>query len=200
SADASLLLFDPMALTTGASLGTSGAVNPLITDLASRGILLPPGLALSQNLVTDAAVLDRRLTAFYGLSGARNSLTFSGFLTNRTSTVEAASTTTISGFRGSINEGGVFSGDLDQRGVIASYQHRFDARSAIDVTVDHRRVSSPTVGFASRLLIMRAGYSTQLTGDTTAFAGVRHSRQRGEHGSASYDENAIYAGVDVRFR
>ena len=201
STDASLLLFDPMALTCGGlGSGMGGAANPIITNLASRGILLPPGLALSQSLVTDAAVLDRRLTAFYGLSGASNSLTFSGYLTNRTSAVETAATTTIPGIRGSLNEGGLFTGDLNQRGVIASLEHRLDARSSLNFTADQRRVSSPTAGFSSRFLILRAGYVTQLTSDTRAFAGMRHSRQRGENGSASYDENAIYAGVDVRFR
>ncbi len=193
----SLLFFDPMALTTG-DLGV-GAANPVLSDLSSRGILLPPGLALSQSLVTDSPMLDRRATAFFGLHGARNSLTFSGFLSNRTSSV-TVDPTTVAGIRASTTQGGVFFGELHERGVIASYQRRLDVRSAIDVSLDRRTVTSPTAGFATRFITLRAGYSTQLTSDTTAFTGIRRTQQRGNNGSSSYDENAIYAGVDVRFR
>ena len=38
-----------------------------------------------------------------------------------------------------------------------------------------------------------------MVGDIAGFAGVRRTVQTGEGRSASYNENAVYAGVDVRF-
>lgn len=199
SADASLLLFDPMSITSG-GFGF-GQVNPVIGSLRSAGIVLPAGMVLTQGLFTDAAVLDRRLTAFWGLRGLRNSLTISGFWSNRESTTELTSTTPLTGIRGSsgLNVGGVFVGELRERGVGANFQHRLDARSAIDVSVDRRLYESPTADFETKFTSFRVGYRTWITSDMAAFAGLRRSVQSGKGRGASYDENAIYGGVDLRF-
>ncbi len=197
SADASLLLFDPMSITSG-GFGF-GQTNPVINSLISSGIVFPPGTVFTQGLFTDAAVLDRRLTAFWGLRGARNALTVSVFLSNRESTTEFASTTAVSGIRGVAAIGGIFTGELRERGVATTYQHRLDGRSAVDVTLDLRRNDSPTADFETRLTTFRVGYRTWLTSDLSAFAGMRRTVQSGEGRSASYDENAVFGGVDVRF-
>lgn len=195
SSDASLLLFDPRSLTSTAI----GTVDPVLTNLLSRGIVLPTGIALTDALVTDAAVLDKRLTAFWGLRGARNSLTFSLFASDRESTAELA-TTTSSGIRGDSTAGGVFVGELRERGAIVSYQHRLDVRSTIDLTLDRRITDSPTADFETRRTSYRAAYGTQLTSNTTAFAGLRHTQQRRDGVAAKYDENAIFGGIDMQFR
>jgi uncharacterized protein (PEP-CTERM system associated) len=196
SADASLLFFDPLSLTSG-DLGT---INPVMANLLAAGIVLPVGTTLTQSLVTDAAVLDRRITAFYGLYGARNSLTFSLFASNRESTTELATSTAVSGIRGTGTAGRIFVGELRERGGAVVYQHRLDARSSIDVTLDQRRNSSPSAGFDTRATTLRAGYTTRVTADTAFFGGVRHTRQTASGTGAKYDENAIYGGIDVRFR
>lgn len=196
SAGSSLLTLDPLALTSTTGTPSSSVLSSLIAS----GVVLPVGTTLTQSLFTDAAVFDRRVTAFWGLHGARNSLAFSAYASTRESTTELVSTTAVSGIRGSSVAGGVFTGELRERGAAATYQHRLDARSAIDVTLDRRNTKSSTASFDTRLTTLRAGYTTQLTSDTTAFAGYRHTRQSGSGGSASYDENAIYGGVDMRFR
>lgn len=200
SADASLLLFDPMSITSG-GFGF-GQVNPVLSSLQSAGIVLPAGTVLTQGLFTDAAVLDRRLTAFWGLRGKRNALTISGFWSNRESTTELASTATIVGIRGSssiLGVGGIFVGELRERGAGVNFQHRLDARSAIDVSLNRRQHESPTADFETQFTSFRVGYRTWITSDMAAFAGMRRSVQSGKGRGASYDENAIYGGVDLRF-
>lgn len=198
SADASLLMFDPTSIVSG-SFGFGQAANPVITSLLSSGILLPPGTVLTQGMFTDAAILDRRLSAFWGLRGQRNSLTVTGFFSNRESTTELQSSTQFTGIRGSATFGGVFVGEIRERGLVTSYSHRLDGRSAIDVVLDRRRLESPTAFFETQYTTFRVGYRTWITSDIASFAGVRRTVQSGKGRSADYDENAIYAGVDVRF-
>jgi uncharacterized protein (PEP-CTERM system associated) len=198
SADASLLMFDPSSLTSG-GFGPQAGVNPIISNLLSAGILLPPGSLLTQTMFTDAAVLDRRLTAFWGISGTRNSLTFTGFFSNRESTTQLQTGTQFTGIRGSATFGGIFVGEIRERGLVASYARRLDGRSSADFTVDRRRLHSPTAFFETQYTTFRIGYTTWITSDLAGFAGVRRTIQSGEGRSSSYDENAIYAGVDLRF-
>jgi uncharacterized protein (PEP-CTERM system associated) len=198
SADASLLMFDPTSLTSGV-FGPQTGVNPVISNLLSAGILLPPGSLLTQTMFTDAAILDRRLTAFWGLNGARNSLTLTGFFSNRESTTQLQSDTQLSGIRGSATFGGVFVGEIRERGIAASYAHRLDGRSSANFTVDRRRIHSPTAFFETEYTTFRIGYTTWITSDLTGFAGVRRTIQNGKGRSTSYNENGIYAGVDLRF-
>jgi uncharacterized protein (PEP-CTERM system associated) len=183
SAESSLLMLDPARLTAiGATPGSS-----VLANLIASGVVLPVGTALTQGLFTDSAVLDRRLTAFWGLHGVRNSLALSAWVSTRESPAGLAAA-------------GGFAGELRQRGAAATYRHRLDARSAVDFTLDRRNSRSPTGDFETRLTTLRAGYFTRLTRDTDAFAGYRHTRQSGSGTGASYDENAIYGGFDMRFR
>lgn len=198
SADASLLMFDPTSLTSGFG-ARFGEANPVISSLLYAGIVLPPGTVLTQSMFTDAALMVRRLTAFWGLRGARNSLTFTGFVSNRESTTELQSGTQFSGIRGSSTFGGIFVGEVRERGLVAAYTRSLDGRSAVDVVVDRRLVESPTAFFETQFTSFRVGYRTWLTSDVAAFAGVRRRVQSGKGRSSSYDENAIYAGVDMRF-
>lgn len=199
SADASLLLFDPTSLTSGGFGPSFGQPNAVITSLLSAGIVLPPGTVLTQGMFTDAAVLDRRLTAFWGLRGARNALTFTGFFSNRESTTELQSQTQFTGIRGSATFGGVFVGEIRERGLVAAYSRRLDGRSAADFSIDRRVIESPTAFFETQYTTYRLGYRTWITSDIAGFAGVRRTVQTGEGRSTSYNENAVYAGVDVRF-
>lgn len=194
--DASLLLYDPQAITSG---GLEG-INPVLESLMMAGIVFPVDSTLTQSLITDAAVLDRRLTAFYGLSGARNSLTIALFASNRESTAELGATGGGTGIGGPSPAGGVFIGELRERGLAATYLYRLDTRSSVALTFDRRTNSSPSADFDTRLTSLRLGYTTQLTSDTTAFAGVRRSRQTASGIDAAYDENAVYGGFDMRFR
>ncbi len=199
SADASLLLFDPTSLTSGGFGPSLAQTNPVISSLLSAGIVLPPGTVLTQGMFTDAAVLDRRLTAFWGLRGPRNALTFTGFFSNRESTTELQSTTQFTGIRGSATFGGIFVGEFRERGLVAAYSHRLDGRSAADFSIDRRRIESPTAFFETTYTTFRLGYRTWITSDVAGFAGVRRTVQSGEGRSTSYNENAVYAGVDMRF-
>jgi len=197
SADASLLMYDPWSLISGAN--SFGAMNQVLSSLYSAGIILPPDTVFTQGLFTDAAVLDRRLTAFWGLRGARNALTLSGFWSDRESTTEITSNTSISGIQGSSTVGGIFVGRLRERGAAANYQYRINRRSTISLGLDRRIHDSPTADFETRWTTWRLGYSTRVTSDLTAFAGMRHTSQSRRNRGSSYDENAVYGGIDLRF-
>lgn len=186
SADSALLFFNPQALTSA----TPGVVNPVLDNLGG-GIIRSTSGALTQGLVTDTALLERRLTAFYGLYNPRNSVTFSVFASTRESP---------SGNAASGGIGGVFVGELRERGAAILYRRRLDPRASIDVGVEHRRNDSSTANFDTRATILRLGYLTQLTSSTAVFTGVRHTRQRASDGGLEYDENAVFAGFDMRFR
>lgn len=196
SSDASLLLFDPGAIT---SVGLEGA-SPVLESLINTGVVLQRDPTLMQTLVTDAAVRDRRLTAFYGLRGGRNALTLSAFLSDRESTAELGPTGAASGLFASSAAGGAFIGEIQERGLVATYQHRLDARSAVTVAANGSRHSSSTAGFNTRVLTLRAGYTMQLTSDTGLFTGIRRTRQTASGIAVTYDENAVYGGLDMRFR
>jgi len=197
SADASLLMFDPSSITSG-GFGPNQS-NPVLSSLLSRGILLPPGTILGQGMFTDAAILDRRLTAFWALRGARNALTFTGYLSDRDSTTELQPTTQFTGIRGSATFGGIFTGEIRERGIVASYARTLDGRSTLDFTVDRRRIESATAFFETQLTTFRVGYLTWITSDLSAFGGVRRTLQTGEGRGSTYNENAVYGGVDLRF-
>jgi len=91
-------------------------------------------------------------------------------------------------------------GELRERGAAILYRRRLDPRASIDVGVEHRRNDSSTANFDTRATILRLGYLTQLTSSTAVFTGVRHTRQRASDGGLEYDENAVFAGFDMRFR
>lgn len=184
SSDTSLLLLDPAALTSGAA-----AANTVLPNLIASGIVPPTSTALTQGLFTDEALFERRLTGFWGLRGARNSLTFTGYISNRDSRDTS----------GSAAGGGAFSGELRERGIFANYLHRLDGRSSINVVLGRRKNTSTTAGFETRLTTLRATYVMQLTSDTAAYFGARRAEQDGSGGGSSFDETAVFAGVDVRF-
>jgi len=200
SANASLLQFDPFSLTSGFGLNQPfNQPNSIVSNLLASGIVLPPGTVFTQGMFTDAAVLDRRMTAFWGLRGARNSFTVTGFFSTRESTTELQSTTELSGIRGSVVVGGVFVGEIRERGLVTSFARRLDGRSTVDVTLDRRRIESPATLLNADFTTLRLGYITWITSDMTAFGGVRRTLQSGEGRTSSYNENAIYGGIDLRF-
>ncbi len=196
SSDASLLAFDPTQLNSGEF--NSATLNPVLTGLIGRGIVFPPGISLTQSLITDAAMLDRRISLFYGLTGNRNALSIQAFNSDRTSTTELESAIGIGDATGSSRN--VFSGEIKERGLIVTYQYRLDARTSIDVAYDLRRLSSPTAGFSTRYSTVRLGVGAWLTADTQLFAGIRRTEQESAQGASRYNENAAYGGIDVRFR
>ncbi|MFA7667555.1 MAG: TIGR03016 family PEP-CTERM system-associated outer membrane protein, partial [Burkholderiaceae bacterium] len=199
SADGSLLAMDPGAMTSN----PIGRPNTIIGDLLSRGILLPEGLRLSPSFLTDAAVLENRLTAFWALAGAGRSLTLSLYLSNRETRAEIPGLNTGGGIRGSAGLSSTgFSGEVEERGAVLGYQQSLGARSQLSASIARRYVESPTADFENQLTTVQAGLSSRIDRGTTVFGGLRHSTQstRGRGTASPYDENAIYGGVDFRFR
>lgn len=196
SADSSLLFFDPATLTSGAA-GPQGTTS-VIDALVAGGVVPAVAESLTQGAITDAAVRDRRVMAFWGLRGVKNSLTFSGWESRRRPTTDISALAAILAPGG--GSGTLFSEAFTERGLGVAFQHRLDARSTIDVVLDRRENESDDPGFETRLTTLWAFYRTQLTSRTAVFAGYRRVRQSGAGGPVSYDENAGVLGLEARFR
>ena len=61
-------------------------------------------------------------------------------------------------------------------------------------------METPSLGSETTLTTLRAGVTTVLDSNTTAFAGIRRAEQSAVGSGARYDENAVYGGVDMKFR
>lgn len=194
--DASLLLIDPQALTSG----EPGAFNPVLEGLVLNRLVPPVNPLLTPGLVTDVAFLDRRLVLFYGLHGARNSLIVELFAADSESTSEFSPTGVVSGIVGSSPAGGVFVGKFRDRGVSATHQFRIDPRSSLNLTVNYRANASSTADFDTRMTTLQIAHILRVTRDTLTSLGVRHSRQTASGTATSYTENAVFGGIEMRFR
>lgn len=195
NSDLTLLLFDPAALTSGT--GSQG-ISSVINDLIAGGVTPAVATALTQGLITDAALQHRTLMLFWGLRGVRNSLTVSGWESRRSPTTDLSELTAILAPGGAT--GAILSDDFTERGLGLNFQHRLDARSTVEVRLDRRETISSGQNFESRLTALWAAYITQLTSRTAAFVGFRAVRQSAEGGPTEYDENAGVVGITVRFR
>lgn len=198
SADGSLLTLDPRSL----SSNPLGRPNLVISDLLSRGIVLPEGLLLTPSFLTDSAVLENRFTAFWAINGAGRGITLSVYLSNRETSAQIPGLTS-GGIRGSTGLSSTgFAGEIEERGITLAYYQMLGARARLGASIQRRYVESPTAGFDTALTTVQAGLSSQIDRGTTVFGGLRHTSQStGGGGTARpYDENAVFGGVDIRFR
>ncbi|HRO60548.1 MAG TPA: TIGR03016 family PEP-CTERM system-associated outer membrane protein [Burkholderiaceae bacterium] len=196
SSQSSLLTLDPLSL----ARGPGGTSNPLISDLVSNDLLPPGGIPIGRAWITDNAVFDRRVTAFWALRGASRTLTLAAWASTRESAATISTPATSGGIRGSgTGESISFEGELRERGIGLSFSQSLDSRTRVEASIDRREVESPSAGFENRLNTLRLGIVGRLTSDVSAFAGIRLSRQDSSGRGTDYDENAIFAGVDKRF-
>lgn len=197
NAESALLAIDPLAL-TGNPLGVP---NSVLNDLLTSGVALPTGLPITTALITDSAQLQSRLTGFWGLRGASRSLTLSAWWSKRENGYTLNfPTASLGGIRGSTASSTSFLREIRERGLALTVQQRLDARSTAQATIDRRIVEVPTLGTETTLTTLRAGVSTTLDSKTTAFAGIRHAQQSASGSGARYDENAVYGGIDMKFK
>ncbi|NLD69902.1 MAG: TIGR03016 family PEP-CTERM system-associated outer membrane protein, partial [Limnobacter sp.] len=125
SSDSALLALDPLAL----ARGPGGTPNNLISDLIAGGLLPPDGIPIGRAWVTDNAVFDRRVTAFWALRGASRTLTLSAWASTR-ETAATFSAPATGGIRGSgTGESFSFDGELRERGIGLSFSQSLDART-----------------------------------------------------------------------
>lgn len=196
SVDDSLLLLRPQALT-----GTPGGIgDQTIESLIASGLVPQGSIALTQGLVTDAPIFDERLMLFYGLRGARNSFALAGFVSNRSSVDELTMAVVGPDLAVDSPIGILFAGELRERGVIATFQHRLGPISHIELRLDRRYASSPIVDLDTTLTELRIAYGRQIGRNTFAFGGVRQRRQSSDDPGNEYRERMVFVGLDVRFR
>lgn len=197
NADSALLAIDPLALTAN----PLGVPNSVLGSLLASGVVLPTGLPITSALITDSAQLQSRLTAFWGLRGASRSLTLSAWWSKRENgyTLNLPSTS-LGGIRGTTTTATSFLQEIRERGLALTAQQKLDGRSTAEASIDRRIVEIPTLGTETTLTTLRAGVSTVLDSKTTAFAGIRHAQQSASGAGTRYDENAVYGGIDMKFK
>ena len=197
NADSALLAINPLALTAN----PLGLPNDVLSSLLASGVVLPTGLPITSLLITDSAQLESRFTAFWGLRGASRSLTLSAWWSKRENGYTLNQpTTSVGGIRGTTTAATSFLQEIRERGLALTGQQRLDGRSSLEASIDRRIVETPTLGTETTLTTLRAGVSTVLDSKTTAFAGIRHAQQSASGSGARYDENAVYGGIDMKFK
>jgi uncharacterized protein (PEP-CTERM system associated) len=210
SLDATTFLFDGLSL-----LGNTGSgANPIAAQLVQQNLINSFGIPFSAALISDAEVLTKRLNFSVGLVGARNSINMNATRTQRLS--QGSTSLAQQGLRnstrgigldsfGNAATSGSYFADLTTQAIYITYQHRFDARTNLDIAISRTGFMSPTIvpgdpRYGTVIDSISGGVSTKLTPDVTAGFGARHTRQRYRTNSnLGYDESAVFGTLDVRF-
>jgi uncharacterized protein (PEP-CTERM system associated) len=187
SSTPSSLSLDPFALTSNPA-GTPSSVTGILGD---TGVVPPGGIPLNAAYVTDAAVVEDSVTAFWGLRGPSRSLTLSAWLR------DSETANQLLGSGGATTR---FTGKVRERGSQLLFSQSLAANSRGEIALDYRVNDSPTLDFENRLTTLRALLYNDIGPRTTVFAGIRIARQRATGGGTEYDENAIFGGLDYRIR
>jgi len=187
SSEPSRLSLNPFDLTSSPA-GTASSVTGI---LGETGVVPPGGIPLNAAFVTDAATLEDSVNAFWGLRGPNRSLTLSAWLRNS----ETANQQFGSG--GATTR---LTETVRERGSQLLFSQSLGASVRGEIALDYRINDSPTLDFENRLTTLRALLYNDIGPNTTVFAGVRIARQRATGSGTVYDENAIFGGLDYRFR
>lgn len=197
SASQSLLFLNPEAL-VGGRLDVLNP-DPVLARLIATGLVSPLDPSLPVGTFTDAAIYQRRTVAFFGLHGARNSVTLAASRDDRRSAYAAADA--VADIIAEAAAGNLLAGKVRERTWSVNYQHRFDPRSAVDLTFERRTIASTTADFDTHLNALTLFYRFRFTAATAAFAGFRRMRQTASALviGTTFDENTFFVGFDMRF-
>ncbi len=199
SSDASAFLFDASGLYSAG--GFAAETNPIYQALIIDSLLKGYGIPQGAGVLSDGVVQNRSLTASAAYQSLRNRVVVNAYHSIRDSKVDTSFSALTGGIRASTTPIElIMVGEQQQSGVNATLEHKMDAATTISLTARQARVESPTLGTTNRLTALEAGARTKLTTRTTAGVGIRHSEQRGSGaGAVSYDENAVFGGIDLKF-
>lgn len=186
--DAALLLFNPESLFGGGIVAPNQ--NPVYQSLLLQQLLESGDTVLAAGLTTDVAIFTRRVTASVGYTIPRGSVLLTVYRNMR----DTAIRNTLAGSQ--LPE---FTGHLEQQGIRLAVNTYLSARSSVHLSARVEDSESLSTNQESRFTSMNASYLTRLTSDMTAGVGVRRSIQKSSGGAYSYDENAIFGTLDMKF-
>ncbi len=202
SSDGSILSVNPGSLFSAG--GFSSSLNPLFNQLVSQNLLQTYGSAIGGGLLSDFLVLSNNLTVSLAYVSPRNSIVLTGTRSRR----ETDASRSVATFGSQL--GGISSPSLVTPVNLSAYNttnlgldwsHTLDSKSTLGLKLSRLILDSVAVtgNGNSAINLVQSSYRTQLTTDTAASFGLRHTRQRGSGLSISYDETAVFGTLDMRF-
>jgi uncharacterized protein (PEP-CTERM system associated) len=203
SSDGSILSVNPSALFSAG--GFSSALNPVFAQLANQNLLQTYASAVGGGVLSDFLILSNTLSASMAYASPKNSMVLSATRSKRDTDASRAQSTF--GFFQNGNSPSTLTPvnltGLNTSNLSFDWTHNLDSKNALGLKVSRVMVDSASVltgQVRTRVNLLQSTYRTQLTSDTSAIFGLRHSAQRSDGAAAlNYDETAIFGTIDVRF-
>jgi uncharacterized protein (PEP-CTERM system associated) len=153
---------------------------------------LPANLSRSTNFLSNQFFLQKTARASVALTGARNTLVFAVFNTNREA--QTAYDAALSGF-GSTALGS----NTRQRGVDVVWNWRLTPFTSANFNTAYSRTQLTSTDAASTTKLARMTIATRLRPNLDGAVELRRQMQDSEVAAGSYVENAVSAFVSMRF-
>jgi uncharacterized protein (PEP-CTERM system associated) len=198
SNNAALLTFSPGAVFSAG--GFAPGLNPLFTQLADQGLLSRNDVVIGTNVINDALVRNRTLSASMGYVMPRWSATATVFRSTR----ETALNSEVFGISNALSAGSF--GLFNNRGITLASTFTLDARNSIGLSASVRDTegSSNVAGSTdtkARFSLVQGTFSSLIDNRTTASLGLRRVVQTNENSTiAGRDENVLFGTLDFRLR
>jgi uncharacterized protein (PEP-CTERM system associated) len=198
SNNAALLTFNPGSVFSGG--GFSPALNPLFTQLADQGLLSSNDVVLGTNVINDALVRNRTLTASVGYLMPRWSATASAFRSVR----ETVFSSEVFGVANGLSPASF--GLFTTRGFTLTSNYTIDSRNSVNLSATLRDsdIAATAAGAPAtkvRLSYYQAALNTRIDSRSSASLMLRRTVQSGDGiGPGNRDNNAIIGTYDIRLR
>lgn len=180
------------------ALSTSQIPDPIqrarfVNDfIATRG--LSPTLFSATNFFTNRTFLEKRFEASVALNTPKTTSILNVFQVDRSAAAIGAIST------------GFFGGDdfststnLLQRGASVLFNWRFAAKTGVDLNTGFSNTLFRDRGREDNLKFIRVGLRQQLQPKVTGTVDYRHVQRDSDAASGNYKENALTAGITIRF-
>ena len=191
SNNAALLTFNPGQLLSGG--GFAPDLNPLFNQLNSLGLLSNSNTILGTNIINDALVRNRTVTASVGYVMPRWSATATMFKSTR----ETLLSSEVFGIpSASSTSFGLF----NTTGVTVAGTVTLDGRNSVGVSANTYDTTSSNGGAKTRFSNVQATYSSRIDALSSASVGIRRSVQTGAFSGSGNGVNTLFGTYDHRFR
>jgi uncharacterized protein (PEP-CTERM system associated) len=182
--------------------GPAAALNPVYRSLIADALYGGYGVPVGLGVVNDALVL--RNGGSVGLTYLLPTGSLALIVSKVTRNTQISTYnpvlggTSVGGY--SIPLDGTFFGLVKTRAVSIDWDYKLDSRSKFKSQIIYADNLLPAILSRNQRTSFQSSYSTRLTSETTATFGLRHTKQQASgYKSTSYDENAVFSTLDVRF-
>ena len=164
----------------------------LIDDLILAG--LQPALSESVNYLTNRLFLQKRLQASVAVTGAKNTLVLSLFHVTRDAQTSQSQDSTLFG-----NSTLALSDSTKQVGGSAFWNWRIGPRTSANINAGYTKNSFPSLGRTDKDKTIRLGLTRQFQPKIKGSVELRRLQRDSSQDGGDYSENAVTAGLSMRF-